>query len=103
MATFRRICREAFGIEEESIDGVVEYLNDFGYETSGIQAHRLFRELDLERRKIWRGTWPAIAKADTQLAETGNAALERTLEVLESIRVIWCNRRPERFSFLIET
>ncbi len=51
MAMFRRICREAFGIEGESLDGVIEYLNDFGYETSGAQAIALFRNLDLERRK----------------------------------------------------
>ena len=40
MAVFRRICREAFGIGEESIDGVIEYLNDFGYETNGVAGDR---------------------------------------------------------------
>jgi uncharacterized tellurite resistance protein B-like protein len=83
MATFRRICREAFGIEGESIDGVVEYLNDFGYETSGIQAIDLFRELDLERRKTLARHMAAIAKADTQLAEQEIRLLRRTLELLE--------------------
>ncbi len=33
MAVFRRICAKSFGIGDGSIDGVVEYLNDFGYET----------------------------------------------------------------------
>jgi uncharacterized tellurite resistance protein B-like protein len=47
LAMFRRICQDAFGISEESLDGVVEYLNDFGYETSGAQALALFSELDL--------------------------------------------------------
>lgn len=83
MATFRRICHDAFGIEGESIDGVVEYLNDFGYETSGIQAIDLFRELDLERRKILARHMAAIAKADTQLAEQEIRLLRRTLELLE--------------------
>jgi uncharacterized tellurite resistance protein B-like protein len=45
MDTFRRICREAFGIGDESLDGIVEYLNDFGYETSGAQALAIFGEL----------------------------------------------------------
>src|SRR5688572_27752222 len=69
IATFRRICRDAFGIEGESMDGVVDYLNDFGYETSGTQAVDLFRGLDLDRRKTLARHMAAIAKADTQLAE----------------------------------
>jgi uncharacterized tellurite resistance protein B-like protein len=83
MATFRRICREAFGIEEESIDGVIEFLNDFGYETSGIQAVDMFRELDLERRKLLARNMAAIAKADSQLAEQEIRLLKRTLELLQ--------------------
>ncbi len=83
MATFRRICHEAFGIGEDSIDGVIEFLNDFGYETSGIQAVDLFRELDMERRKLLARNMAAIAKADTQLAEQEIRLLKRTLEILE--------------------
>ncbi|TIV90763.1 MAG: hypothetical protein E5V77_23375, partial [Mesorhizobium sp.] len=30
MVVLRRICREAFGIPEASIDSVIEYLNDYG-------------------------------------------------------------------------
>jgi uncharacterized tellurite resistance protein B-like protein len=82
IATFRRICREAFGIEGESIDGVVDYLNDFGYETSGTQAVDLFRGLDLDRRKTLARHMAAIAKADTQLAEQEIRLLKRTLELL---------------------
>jgi uncharacterized tellurite resistance protein B-like protein len=83
MATFRRICREAFGIGEDSIDGVIEFLNDFGYETSGTQAVGMFRELDMERRKLLARNMAAIAKADTQLAEQEIRLLKRTLELLE--------------------
>lgn len=82
MATFRRICRDAFGIEGESIDGVVDYLNDFGYETSGSQAIDLFRGLDLDRRKALARHMAAIAKADTELAEQEIRLLKRTLELL---------------------
>ena len=82
IATFRCICSDAFGIEGESIDGVVDYLNDFGYETSGTQAVDLFRGLDLDRRKTLARHMAAIAKADTQLAEQEIRLLKPTLELL---------------------
>lgn len=80
--TFRHICRDAFGIGEDSIDGVVEFLNDFGYETSGAQALELFKELDLDRRKLLARHMAEIAKADSRLAEKEVRLLRRTLEVL---------------------
>src|SRR5262245_22884791 len=83
MAAFRRICREIFGIEEESLDGVIEYLNDFGYETSGTQAIGMFQELDIERRKLLARNMAEIAKADTDLADQEIRLLRRTLELLE--------------------
>src|SRR4030095_16785177 len=52
MAAFRRIRRGGVGIGEDSLDVVIEYLNDFGYETSGTQAIGMFHELDVERRKL---------------------------------------------------
>ena len=82
MDTFRRICREAFGISEESLDGVVEYLNDFGYETNSAQAIDMFRELDVERRKELARHMAEIAKADRQLAENDVRLLRRTLDLL---------------------
>lgn len=82
LATFRRICREAFGIGEDSIDGVVEFLNDFGYETSGQQALSLFQDLDIDRRKLLARHMAEIAKADSRLAEKEVRLLRRTLEVL---------------------
>jgi uncharacterized tellurite resistance protein B-like protein len=82
LAMFRRICQDAFGISEESLDGVVEYLNDFGYETSGAQALALFSELDLERRKLLARHMADIAKADSELAENEVRLLRRTLDIL---------------------
>jgi len=82
MSVFRRICAESFGIGAESIDGVVEYLNDFGYETSGAQAIEMFRELDVERRKTLARHMAEIAKADRQLAENEVRLLRRTLDLL---------------------
>ena len=57
MVAFRRICKDAFGIQETSIDAVIEYLNEFGYETNGSQAIALFRDLDVERRKQLASIW----------------------------------------------
>ncbi|MEO5322591.1 TerB family tellurite resistance protein [Mesorhizobium sp. CC13] len=82
MAAFRRICAEAFGISGESIDAVVEYLNDFGYETNGAQAIAMFQGLDVERRKLLARHMADIAKADAHLAENEVRLLRRTLELL---------------------
>ena len=83
MLVFRRICRESFGIEDESFEGVVQYLNDFGYETSGAQAIELFRELDLERRNQLVIHMAELAKADSQLAAPELQLLQRTLQLLD--------------------
>lgn len=82
MQAFRRICRESFGIAETSIDGVIEYLNDFGYETSGSQAIAMFRDLDVERRRLLAQHMAEIAKADEHLAENEVRLLRRTLDML---------------------
>lgn len=83
MAMFRRICKEAFGIGDESFEGVIEYLNDFGYETNGSQAISLFRDFDPERRKLLARHLADIAKADAQLAENEVRLLRRTLDMLD--------------------
>jgi uncharacterized tellurite resistance protein B-like protein len=82
MQTFRRICNEAFGIGRDSMDGVIEYLNNFGYETNGAQAIEMFRELDIDRRRQLARHMAEIAKADNQLAENEVRLLRRTLELL---------------------
>ncbi len=82
METFRRICRESFSIPEESMDKVIDYLNDSGYETSGSQAMALFQELDVDRRKLLARHMAEIAKADRHLAENEVKLLRRTLDIL---------------------
>lgn len=82
MAGFRRICNQAFGIAEESVDAVVEYLNEIGYETNGSQAIAMFQDLDVERRKLLARHMADIAKADAQLAENEVRLLRRTLDLL---------------------
>lgn len=82
MAVFQRICAEKFGVAGDSLDAVVEYLNDFGYETTGEQAIAIFAELDIERRKSLARHMADIAKADSQLAESEVRLLHRTLDML---------------------
>nr|WP_292262370.1 TerB family tellurite resistance protein [Mesorhizobium sp.] len=62
---------------------VVEYLNDYGYETNGSQAIALFRDLDVERRKLLARHMAEIAKADSKLAESEVKLLRRTLDLLD--------------------
>lgn len=83
MAMFRRICQESFGIDEGSVDGVVEYLNEFGYETNGSQAVAMFRELDRDRRIELARHLADIAKADSTLADEEMRLLKRVLDMLE--------------------
>ncbi len=83
METLRRICTDAFGIGAESMDAVVEYLNDFGYETNGSQALAMFRDLDVERRRLLARHMAEIARADHRLAEMEVKLLRRTLELLD--------------------
>ncbi len=83
MQAFRRICTVGFGIPDKSIDRVIEYLNDFGYETGGMQAIELFRDLDPARRRLLAQHMAEIAKADAQLAGSEVRLLQRTLEMLD--------------------
>lgn len=82
MSVFRRICAESFGIGQASIEGVIDYLNDFGYETNGAQAIEMFRGLDVDRRKLLARHMAELAKADRQLAENEVRLLRRTLDLL---------------------
>jgi uncharacterized tellurite resistance protein B-like protein len=82
MQAFRRICRESFGIAEKSIDAVIEFLNDYGYETTASQAIAMFRDLDVERRRLLARHMAEIARADAHFAENEVKLLRRTLELL---------------------
>ncbi len=82
LASFKRICRESFGMTEGSLNGVVKYLQEFGYETTGTQALRTFSELDEERKNVLVKHLLQIAKADNELHSQEVRLLRRTIEVL---------------------
>ncbi len=81
--TFKRICTDSFGIPKESLVGVIRYLQDYGYETSGTQALSLFQTLDRDRRIELGRHLVEIAKADEDLSDHEVRLLKRTLEVLD--------------------
>ena len=82
LATLHRICRDSFGIAEESMPAVIEYLHDFAYETKGSQAVAMFRELDIERRRLLARHMAEIAKADDALSPREVKLLRRVLDLL---------------------
>src|SRR5690348_12160648 len=83
MQVLRRVCRESFGLAQGSIDSLIEHLNEIGYETTGVQALDMFKELDFERRRQLARHLAESAKADSQLADTEIRVLKRTLELLD--------------------
>lgn len=82
MAVLRQICKDSFDIPESSMDGVIAYLNEFGYETSGVQAVAMFRDMPVERRRELARHMAEIAKADSRLDTGEMRLLKRTLDML---------------------
>lgn len=83
LAKLKRICRDAFGIEQENFSQVVRYLQDFGYETHTGQALAMMREFPHARRVALARHMAEIAKADSELGKDEVRLLTRALEVLE--------------------
>jgi len=83
LTTLRRICRDAFGIEEAGMDDVVDYLRTYGYETNVAQSLAVFRNLDHDRKQLLAQHMAEIAKADQNLATQEVQLLARTLRLLE--------------------
>mgnify|MGYP002403542493 CR=1 FL=1 len=83
MEVVRRICRVSFGIPEESMEAVIGYLHDYSYETTGAQAVAMFRDLDIERRRLLARHLADVAKADAELSREEVRLLRRLLDLLE--------------------
>ncbi|MFH1796645.1 MAG: TerB family tellurite resistance protein [Pseudomonadota bacterium] len=82
METFRRICREAFGIGEESLEDVLTYLQDYGYENTTARSLGEFGQLPLSRRIALARHMTEIAKADARLSDQEIDLLKRTVSLL---------------------
>lgn len=82
MDVFRRICRDAFGIGEDSLKEVLSYLQDFGYENTEPRSLGAFGALPLSRRIELARHMADIAKADEKLSEQEIELLKRTVSLL---------------------
>ena len=82
MADFKRICGRAFGIPEEDIPEVIQYLMDFGYETSTDDAAVMFREMPVERKHELLLHMLSVAKADEKLHHAEADLIRRTADIL---------------------
>jgi len=83
MASFRRICAEAFGIEGDDLSQVMGHLEDYGYEISAGQSIAVFREFDRARRIELARHLADIAKADEELSRHEVRLLARVIEMLD--------------------
>lgn len=82
LQAFRRICRDAFGISEESLKEVISYLQDFGYENTEARSIGAFGALPLARRIELARHMAEIAKADEKLSAQEVELLRRTVQLL---------------------
>lgn len=83
LETFRRVCRESFGIDPDAMDGVYRYLHDFAYETSTSQAVSVFAELPIERRQTLLDHMIAIAGADRDIDPREEKFVKRVADMLD--------------------
>ena len=82
MKAFAGLCSGAFGLREEDVPAILEYLRDFGYETSAWNAAAMFREMSDERKKALLLHMLAIARSDRHLDTSEAELIRRTSQVL---------------------
>ena len=82
IATLKRICEQAFGLNEADFAKVVGWLQEYGYETGTPEALATFRQFPRERRVALARHMAEIAKADAHLNKSEVRLLARLLEAL---------------------
>ena len=82
LSAFKRICNKAFGIPEEDVPEVIQYLREIGYETTAADAASMFRGLDVERKRTLLLHMFSIAKSDNELHADEVDLIRKTAEVL---------------------
>ena len=82
LTAFRKLCTEVFNLDEEDIPGVLEYLKEFGYETTSWDAASMFVGHDIERKKALLVHLLNIAKADNHLDLGEIELIRRTTKIL---------------------
>jgi uncharacterized tellurite resistance protein B-like protein len=82
LATFRRICKEAFDISEASFPALMDFVDRMGG-ASELQTVRAFRGFDYARRVALARRMVAIAQADEVLNRQEERFLVRVLDILD--------------------
>jgi|OrbTmetagenome_3_1107373.scaffolds.fasta_scaffold152207_1 uncharacterized tellurite resistance protein B-like protein len=82
LENFKRICKIAFGIPEEDVPQVIEYLREFGYETTVDDAAVMFEQLDDDRKRSLLLHMMSIAKSDKEVHAEEVDLIRRTASIL---------------------
>ena len=82
LQTFKRICQTAFGIPEDDVPAVIQYLKEIGYETTAADAAEMFRGMSDDRKRTLLLHMLSIAKADDEVSESEAKLIRKTAEVL---------------------
>lgn len=82
MVMFKKICTDNFGLDEKDIPGILEYLKDFGYETTTWDAASMFSSHDVETKKTLLVHLMEIAKSDNDLNISEAEMIRKTAKVL---------------------
>jgi len=82
LAVLRRICREAFDVEEAAFPGLMHVVEEMGG-TKGLQTVRVFRSFDHPRRVALARRMLAIAQADEELSRREERFAVRLFDILD--------------------
>ncbi len=82
MEAFKKLCAESFGLDEDDIPEILEYLKDFGYETTAWDAASMFKERSPERKKQLLLHMLTVAKSDKDVAVSEVELIRKTADVL---------------------
>lgn len=82
MANFKRLCHTAFAIPEEDVPQVLQYLKDYGYETTAADAAAMFADMEPERKRSLLLHMFSIAKSDDELHGNEAELIRRTADIL---------------------
>lgn len=79
---FKEICEAEFSIPADDVPDVLQFLRDFGYETSGEQAAEMFADMDDERRRVLMVHVLKMARIDAILHTDEIDLIARVAKVL---------------------
>jgi uncharacterized tellurite resistance protein B-like protein len=82
LQAFKRLCVETFGLDERDIPQILQYLKDFGYETSSFDAAAMFKDRPIEQKRTLLVNLLKMAKADNHLDMSEEELIRRTASVL---------------------